>query len=36
MKKGVKMIPKHGYEIIYQGEVVGYVTSGGYSPALEP
>jgi len=35
MKKGVKMIPRHGYEIIYQGEVVGYVTSGGYSPTLE-
>ncbi|MGC9009129.1 MAG: glycine cleavage system aminomethyltransferase GcvT [Sulfolobales archaeon] len=35
MKKGSKMIPRTGYEIVYEGETIGYVTSGGYSPYLE-
>ncbi len=34
MKKGSKLIPRAGYEIIYEGEVIGYITSGGYSPYL--
>lgn len=35
MKKESKLIPRTGYEIVYEGEVIGYVTSGGYSPYLE-
>ncbi|MEM4484726.1 MAG: glycine cleavage system aminomethyltransferase GcvT [Sulfolobales archaeon] len=34
-KKGVRFIPRHGYEILYRDNVIGYVTSGGYSPYLD-
>jgi aminomethyltransferase len=30
-----KRIPRHGYQIKQDGVVVGYVTSGGYSPILQ-
>ncbi len=30
-----KAIPRHGFEIIINGAKVGYVTSGGFSPALD-
>ena len=30
-----KGIPRHGYNIIYNGNVVGEVTSGTYSPSLD-
>ena len=30
-----KGIPRHGYKIFYEGEEVGHVTSGMYSPVLE-
>ncbi len=35
LKKGVKVIPRHGYKILAGGEVVGEVTSGCYSPTAE-
>ncbi|MCS7207590.1 MAG: glycine cleavage system aminomethyltransferase GcvT [Dehalococcoidia bacterium] len=28
-------VPRHGYSILYDGKVVGSVTSGGFSPTLE-
>ncbi|MEZ0290883.1 MAG: glycine cleavage system aminomethyltransferase GcvT [Sulfolobales archaeon] len=35
VKKGVRFIPRNGYEILYKGSVIGRVTSGGYSPYLD-
>ncbi len=34
LKKGVRRIPRHGNNVLIDGKVVGYVTSGAYSPVL--
>jgi aminomethyltransferase len=34
LKKGVRRIPRHGNSVLIDGKVVGYVTSGAYSPIL--
>ncbi len=34
LKKGVRKIPRHGDKVYAGNEVIGYVTSGGYSPLL--
>ena len=33
-KKYARVIPRHGYRILVEGEPVGWVTSGAYSPVL--
>jgi len=33
--KGIKLIPRHGYKILADEEVVGEVTSGAYSPTID-
>ncbi|MEB3816919.1 MAG: glycine cleavage system aminomethyltransferase GcvT [Desulfurococcales archaeon] len=33
-KKHARIVPRHGYSIIVEGERVGWVTSGAYSPVL--
>lgn len=35
LKKGLRIIPRRGYRILYEGEEIGYITSGAYSPYLE-
>jgi aminomethyltransferase len=35
LKKGVRIIPRKGYRVLYEGEEIGYITSGAYSPYLE-
>ena len=35
LKKGVRIIPRKGYRVLYDGEEIGYITSGSYSPYLE-
>jgi aminomethyltransferase len=33
-KKYARIIPRHGYRILVEGEPVGWVTSGAYSPVI--
>lgn len=35
LKKGLRIIPRRGYRVLYEGEEIGFVTSGSYSPYLE-
>ncbi len=35
LKKGLRIIPRGGYKVLYGGEEIGYITSGSYSPYLE-
>lgn len=35
LRKGVKVIPRHGSRIVIGDKVIGYVTSGTYSPYLK-
>ncbi len=35
LKKGIRIIPRKGYRVLYEGEEIGYITSGAYSPYLE-
>jgi len=35
LKKGLRVIPRRGYKVLYEGEEIGYITSGSYSPYLE-
>jgi aminomethyltransferase len=35
LKKGARLIPRKGYRVLYEGEDIGYITSGTYSPYLD-